>query len=232
MITIRKAEERGHFDHGWLDTYHTFSFDRYYDPHHMSFGSLRVINEDRVAPGHGFPTHSHRDMEIITYVMEGELAHQDSMGNGSIIKPGEVQRMTAGTGVAHSEANPSTTESVHLLQIWIMPNARGLEPGYEQTMFADELKQGKLCLIASQNGRDDSVTIHQDADVYASKLANKESVKHQLRDKRQAWLQVARGQVSVNGVELKHGDGAAITGEQAVEVSGQTESEILLFDMA
>lgn len=232
MITIRKAEKRGHLDHGWLDTYHTFSFDRYYDPRHMSFGSLRVINEDRVAPGHGFPTHSHRDMEIITYILEGQLAHQDSMGNGSIIRPGEVQRMTAGTGVAHSEANPSDTEPVHLLQIWIMPKARGLEPGYEQTMFADELKQGKLCLMASQNGRDGSVTIHQDADVYSSKLANTESVTHQLKDKRQVWVQVARGQVTLNGIELKHGDGAAITDEQMIEVAGQTQSEILLFDMA
>ncbi|MDQ5846376.1 MAG: pirin family protein [Acidobacteriota bacterium] len=232
MITIRKAEERGHIDHGWLDTYHTFSFDQYYDPSHMHFGSLRVINEDRVAAGHGFPTHSHRDMEIITYVLEGGLAHKDSMGNGSIIKPGEVQRMTAGTGVAHSEANPSATQPVHLLQIWIMPNARGLDPGYEQKMFGDELKQGKLCLIASQEGSDGSVTIHQDADVYASKLDSGQQVTHALREKRKAWLQVARGAAAVNGVDLKQGDGAAISDEARIEVQGLEPSEVLLFDMA
>jgi redox-sensitive bicupin YhaK (pirin superfamily) len=232
MITIRKAEERGHLDHGWLDTYHTFSFDRYYDPSHMSFGSLRVINEDRVAPGHGFPTHSHRDMEIITYILEGGLTHRDSMGNGSVIKPGEVQRMTAGTGVAHSEANPSTTDAVHLLQIWIMPNARGLEPGYEQKMFSDEMKQNKLALIASQHGRDGSVTIHQDADVYASKLDAGERVVHTTAGDRQVWVQVARGSVRVNDTDLKQGDGAALTDETRVTVEGREPAEILLFDMA
>jgi quercetin 2,3-dioxygenase len=232
MITIRKAEERGHLDHGWLDTYHTFSFDRYYDPSHMSFGSLRVINEDRVAAGHGFPTHSHRDMEIITYVLEGGLAHRDSMGNGSVIKPGDVQRMTAGTGVAHSETNPSESEPVHLLQIWIMPNARNLEPGYEQKMFADDLKQGKLALIASQAGRDGSVTIHQDADVYASKLGTSEQVTHSPGADRKVWVQVARGSVRVNDVDLKQGDGAALTGEAKVEIEGREPAEILLFDMA
>lgn len=232
MITIRKAEDRGHFNHGWLDTYHTFSFDRYHDPRHMSFGNLRVINEDRVAPGHGFPTHSHRDMEIITYVLKGGLAHQDSMGNGSIIKPGEVQRMTAGTGVAHSEANPSATEPVHLLQIWIMPNARNLEPGYEQKMYSDELKQGKLCLIASEDGRDGSVTIHQDADVYAVRLDPGQQVIHSLESKRKAWVQVARGAVTVNGVELEQGDGAAISDEDTIEITGRESSEVLLFDMA
>jgi redox-sensitive bicupin YhaK (pirin superfamily) len=232
MITIRKAEERGHLDHGWLNTYHTFSFDRYYDPQHVSFGSLRVINEDRVAPGHGFPTHSHRDMEIITYVLEGGLAHKDSMGNGSIIKPGEVQRMTAGTGVAHSEANPSTDEPVHLLQIWIMPNAHGLEPGYQQKMFADELKQGKLCLIASADGRDGSVTINQDADVYSTKLDPQQRVTHRLGETRKAWVQVARGSVTVNSVDLKQGDGAAISDETRIEVKGREPSEVLLLDMA
>lgn len=232
MITIRKAEERGHFDHGWLDTYHTFSFDQYRDRRHMSFGSLRVINEDRVAPGHGFPTHSHRDMEIITYVLEGSLAHKDSMGNGSIIKPGDVQRMTAGTGVAHSEANPSADGPVHLLQIWILPHTHGLEPGYEQKMFPDDLKQGRLCLIASENGREGSVTIHQEADIYSSKLDTGQSVSHQLGDKRKAWIQVARGSVSLNGVELAQGDGAAISEESTLEVSGREPSEVLLFDMA
>lgn len=231
MITIRKAEERGHLDHGWLDTYHTFSFDQYYDPRHMSFGSLRVINEDRVAPGHGFPTHSHRDMEIITYVLEGGLAHRDSMGNGSIIKPGDVQRMTAGIGVAHSEANPSSSEPVHLLQIWIMPNARSLEPGYEQKMFSDEAKRGKLALIASENGRDGSVTIHQDANVYASKLDLADSVTHTIGEDRRVWVQVARGSVRVNGEHLKQGDGAAITDEETISIEGKEPSEILLFDM-
>lgn len=232
MITIRKAEERGHFDHGWLDTWHTFSFDRYHDPRHMSFGSLRVINEDRVAPGHGFPTHSHRDMEIITYVLEGGLAHRDSIGNGSVIKPGDVQRMTAGTGVAHSEANPSSSEAVHLLQIWIMPNARNLEPSYEQKMFSDDLKQGKLALIASQDGRDGSVTIHQDADVFASRLDRGQQVTHATGDDRKVWVQVARGSVRVNDVDLKQGDGAAITDEAKVEIEGREPAEVLLFDMA
>lgn len=232
MITIRKADERGHFDHGWLDTYHTFSFDRYHDRSHMSFGSLRVINEDRVAPGHGFPTHSHRDMEIITYVLEGGLAHKDSMGNGSIIKPGDVQRMTAGTGVAHSEANPSPDEPVHLLQIWILPHTHGLEPGYEQKMFSDELKQGRLCLIASEDGREGSVTIHQEADIYSTKLDAGEAVTHNLGEKRKVWLQVARGSVALNGIELKQGDGAAISDETTLEISGREPSEVLLFDMA
>ena len=232
MITIRRSAERGHIDHGWLDTYHTFSFDKYYDPRHMSFGSLRVINEDRVAAGHGFPTHSHRDMEIITYVLEGGLAHQDSMGNGSIIKPGEVQRMTAGTGVAHSEANPSTDEAVHLLQIWIMPNARGLTPGYEQKMFPDESKQGKLALIASQNGRDGSVTINHDTDVYASKLDAGQTVTHTIAGERKVWIQVARGSVRVNDVDLQQGDGAALTEETKVTVEGKEAAEILLFDMS
>jgi redox-sensitive bicupin YhaK (pirin superfamily) len=231
MITTRKAEDRGHFDHGWLDTYHTFSFDRYHDRRYMSFGSLRVINEDRVAAGHGFPTHSHRDMEIITYVLQGSLAHQDSMGNGSIIKPGEVQRMTAGKGVSHSEANPSD-EELHLLQIWILPHTHGLEPSYEQKMFSDDLKQGRLCLIASEDGRDGSVTIHQEADVYATKLDVGQSVNHQLADKRKAWLQVARGVVSVNGVELNQGDGAAISDESQLEITGREPAEVILFDMA
>jgi redox-sensitive bicupin YhaK (pirin superfamily) len=232
MITIRKSEKRGHLDHGWLDTYHTFSFDQYHDPRHMSFGSLRVINEDRVAPGHGFPTHSHRDMEIITYVLEGGLAHRDSMGNGSTIKPGDVQRMTAGTGVAHSEANPSSSDPVHLLQIWIMPNARGLEPGYEQKMFSDELKHGQLALIASLDGRQGSVTIHQDADVYASKLNAGERVTHTTGADRKVWVQVARGSVRMNDVDLNQGDGAALTDETNREIEGSGPAEILLFDMA
>ncbi len=232
MITIRKSQERGHINHGWLDTYHTFSFDKYYDPRHMSFGSLRVINEDRVAAGHGFPKHSHRDMEIITYILEGGLAHEDSMGNGSVIKPGEVQRMTAGTGVAHSEANPSANDSVHLLQIWIMPNARGLTPGYEQKMFSDEAKHGKLALIASQTGREGSVTINQDADVYASKLDAGQNVTHTTAGDRKVWVQVARGSVRVNDVDLQQGDGAGLTDETSVNIEGREPAEILLFDMA
>jgi redox-sensitive bicupin YhaK (pirin superfamily) len=231
MIKIRKSEERGHFNHGWLDTYHTFSFDQYYDPSHMHFGSLRVINEDRVAPGRGFPTHSHRDMEIITYVLEGGLAHRDSMGNGSIIKPGEVQRMTAGTGVAHSEANPSNTEPVHLLQIWILPKAQNLDPGYEQKMFADQLTPGKLLLIASENGRNGSVKITQDASIYAAKLESDQNVTHTLAGGRRAWLQVARGGVNLNGVELKQGDGAGITKETSLNINAREPSEVLLFDL-
>src|SRR4030095_5101006 len=180
MITIRRAAERGHFNFGWLDTYHTFSFDQYYDPSHMSFRSLRVINEDRVAPGRGFPTHSHRDMEIITYILEGERKHQDSMGNGSVIRPGDVQRMTAGTGVSHSEANPSREQPVHLLQIWIMPNAHGLTPGYEQKAFSEEDRRGKLRLVASPDGSDGSVRINQDARLYASILAKGQEGTHQL----------------------------------------------------
>ena len=232
MITIRKADERGHFNHGWLDTFHTFSFDRYYDPRHVNFGSLRVINEDRVAPGRGFPTHSHRDMEIITYVLEGSLAHRDSMGNGSIIKPGEVQRMTAGTGVAHSEANPSPDEPVHLLQIWIMPNAQRLAPGYEQKMFEDELKQGKLCLIASNDGREGSVTINQDANVYATTLDSGQTVSAHLPDGRRAWIQVARGAVTLNDLELNQGDGAAVDSETSLLLTGREPSEILVFYLA
>ena len=232
MIQIRKADERGHFDLGWLDTYHTFSFDQYYDPAHMSFRSLRVINEDRVSPGKGFPTHSHRDMEIITYILEGELKHQDSMGNGSVIRPGDVQRMTAGTGVAHSEFNPSPYEPAHLLQIWILPNQKNLEPGYEQKAFTKEDRQAKLCLIASPDGAEGSVRINQDARVYASLLAVGEAVRHDLGPQRHAWIQVARGSVTVDGEQLEQGDGAAISDELSLRVEGRDGAEILLFDLA
>jgi redox-sensitive bicupin YhaK (pirin superfamily) len=232
MITIRKAGERGHFNLGWLDTYHTFSFDQYYDPSHMSFRSLRVINEDRVAPGRGFPTHSHRDMEIITYILEGELKHQDSMGNGSVIRPGDVQRMTAGTGVSHSEANPSHENPVHLLQIWIMPNARGLTPGYEQKAFSEEERRGKLKLVASPDGSDGSVRINQDARLYASILDKGQEVTHQLGKDRHAWVQVARGSVTVNGQHLDQGDGAAVSGEPNVRVLSAEGSDVLLFDLS
>jgi len=232
MITIRKAEERGHFNHGWLDTYHTFSFDQYFDPAHMHFRTLRVINEDRVAAAHGFPMHSHRDMEIITYILAGALEHRDSMKNGSVIRPGDVQRMTAGTGVSHSEFNPSQTESCHLLQIWIMPNARSLPPGYEQKAFGMDERKQKLCLIASADGAEGSVTINQDARVYASLLDDGQSVAHTLAAGRSAWLQVAQGGLSLNGNRLKAGDGAGITSESRVEISAEQNSEFLLFDLA
>ncbi|HKP71842.1 MAG TPA: pirin family protein [Pyrinomonadaceae bacterium] len=232
MITVRKAAERGHFNFGWLDTYHTFSFDQYYDPRHMAFRSLRVINEDRVAPGHGFPTHPHRDMEIITYILEGALEHRDSMGNGSQIRPGEVQRMSAGTGVRHSEKNGSTDEPVHLLQIWIMPERQGIAPGYEQKMFEAEEKRGRLRLIASRDGREGSVTIHQDAQLYAALLEPGQEVVHQLPAERHAWLQVARGAVELNGQTLNQGDGAAVSRESQLVIAGRESSEVLLFDLA
>ncbi|HEV7397150.1 MAG TPA: pirin family protein [Pyrinomonadaceae bacterium] len=232
MIKIRKANERGHFDFGWLDTYHTFSFGEYHDSQFMGFSDLRVINEDRVAKQTGFPTHGHRDMEIITYVLEGALQHSDNMGNGSVIRPGDVQRMTAGTGVMHSEANPSETEPVHLLQIWILPASRGLKPGYEQKTFAPEEKQNQLRLIASNDGRAGSVTVHQDASIYAGMLTSDQSVSHQLGTGRNAWLQVARGSASINGTVLQQGDGAAINDEASLEITGLSDSEILLFDLA
>src|SRR5213593_2782593 len=218
MITIRKSEERGHFDLGWLDTYHTFSFDRYHDPAHMHFRSLRVINEDRVQPGQGFPTHSHRDMEIITYILQGALEHRDSMGNGSVIRPGDVQRMSAGTGVTHSEFNASKTEPVHLLQIWMFPERKGMKPSYEQKMFSEADKRSRLRLVASPDGRDGSVTIHQDNEMYATVLRKGETVRHELKPERHAWVQVARGSVKLNGQELAEGDGAAISEEKAIEL--------------
>src|SRR5450432_3110461 len=209
-MDIRHAGERGGANHGWLNTKHTFSFADYYDPKFMGYRSLRVINEDKVAPDKGFGRHPHADMEILSYVLEGELGHKDSMGNGSIIRPGDVQRMTAGTGVAHSEFNPSETDPLHLLQIWILPERQGLTPGYEQKRFDDEQKSGRLCLVASQEGRDGSVTINQDAALYTSLLSAGQEVVHKLEGGRQAWLQVARGAVAVNGINLDQGDGAAI----------------------
>src|SRR5436853_5538200 len=231
MITIRKSEERVHFCLGWLDTYHTFSFDQYYDFAHMHWRSLRVINEDRVAPGQGFPTHSHRDMEIITYILCGSLEHRDSMGNGSVIRPGDVQRMTAGSGVSHSEFNPSDSQPVHLLQIWIMPNARNLAPGYEEKFFSDEERQNKLRLIASPDGSDGSVKINQDARVYASIVEPGAKLTHDLKENRYAWLQVARGNISVNDVQLKQGDGAAINSEDSLVICANDRAEVLLFDL-
>jgi len=232
MINIRQSNERGGADYGWLNTRHSFSFDRYYDPRFMGFRSLRVINEDWVAPGQGFPMHPHRDMEIITYVLKGALAHNDSMGNGSIIHPGDGQRMSAGTGVRHSEANPSQADPVHLLQIWITPDRPGHAPGYEQKAFPEAEKRGKLRLIASPDGKDGSVKINQDASLYVSLLAPGQQVTHELTGGRYAWLQVAKGAVELNGKKLKQGDGAAVHDEQTLSIRGDEDSEILLFDLA
>ncbi|HYT49956.1 MAG TPA: pirin family protein [Pyrinomonadaceae bacterium] len=232
MITIRKSEERGHFDLGWLDTYHTFSFDQYFDPGHMHFRSLRVINEDRVAPAKGFPTHSHRDMEIITYILSGALEHRDSMGNGSVIRPGDVQRMSAGSGVSHSEFNPSQSEACHLLQIWILPNERNLTQSYEQKSFSEEERRGKLRLIASSDGGDDSVTIHQDARVFASLLDPNDSVTHRFGASRHGWLQVARGTLMIGDLQLNQGDGAAISNESEIEIAALDRAELLIFDLS
>jgi redox-sensitive bicupin YhaK (pirin superfamily) len=232
MITIRHAKERGHFDHGWLNTYHTFSFDQYYDPRFMGFRQLRVINEDFVAAGRGFPMHGHRDMEIITYILEGALQHEDSMGNGSIIRPGDVQRMTAGTGVRHSEKNASSGDSVHLLQIWILPDTVGLEPGYEQKAFSEDERRGQLRLIASNDGRNGSVMIHQDASLFASILGEGQSVKYDMDQTRYGWIQVARGAISVNGQRAGQGDGAVAMGESSLEIAAEEPAEILLFDLA
>jgi redox-sensitive bicupin YhaK (pirin superfamily) len=231
MIDIRRSAERGGGDFGWLKTQHSFSFDTYHDPRFMGFRSLRVINEDWVQAGHGFPLHPHRDMEIITYVLDGAIEHQDSMGNGSIIRPGDGQRMSAGTGVRHSEANASKTEAAHLLQIWILPDRRGHEPGYEQKAFPEAEKRGRLRLIASPDGSDGSVTIHQDAKLYASLLNPGQAVKHELGKGRHAWLQVARGAVELNGKSLTQGDGAAISDEQQLIVKATKDAEILLFDL-
>lgn len=232
MINIRKAKGRGHFNFGWLDTNHTFSFGDYYDPRFMGFRGLRVINEDRVQPGRGFPRHPHRDMEIISYVLEGSLEHKDSMGTGSVIRPGEVQRMSAGWGVTHSEFNHSKDEPVHFLQIWITPREQGIRPGYEQKAYAPEEKLGRLRLIASPDGRDDSVKIHQDTLLYATLLEPGQEVSHELGASRHAWVQVARGAVLVNGQLLEQGDGAALSDERAVTIVGQSPAEVLLFDLA
>ena len=232
MLTVRRSGERGHFDHGWLNTYHTFSFDQYYDPRYMGFRSLRVINEDFVAPGRGFPTHGHRDMEIITYILEGALKHEDSMGNGSVIRPGDVQRMTAGTGVRHSEKNQSNTERVHLLQIWILPDAENLTPGYEQKAFSDEERRGQLRLIASGDGRDDSVHLNQDVSLFASILDANQEVEREMDAKRYGWMQVARGSITVNGESAEQGDGVVVVGESNLKIRAQEPAEILLFDLA
>ncbi len=229
MIRVRKTAERGHFDHGWLDTYHTFSFGDYYDHAHMGFRSLRVINDDRVQPGQGFGMHGHRDMEIVTYVLEGSLQHQDSMGNGSIIRAGELQRLTAGTGVRHSEFNPSDKEGVHLYQIWLLPERNGLKPNYQELALSEEEKRGRFRLVASPDG---SMTIHQDARLYLASLLPGEAVSHEIERGRAAWLQVLRGSVKFLGNDLSAGDGAAITDENTVAVWATVPSEVLLFDLA
>jgi redox-sensitive bicupin YhaK (pirin superfamily) len=232
MIRVRKAAERGHFNHGWLDTYHTFSFGDYHDPAHMGFRSLRVINDDRVRPGHGFGMHGHRDMEIVTYVLDGELQHQDNMGNGSIIRAGELQHMTAGTGVRHSEFNPSDQKWVHLYQIWLLPERKGLEPGYEQVAVGEEQKRGRFCLVASPDGADGSLAIRQDARLYLAALLPGEGVAHEIQGGRAAWLLVLRGNVNLLGNALSVGDGVAVTGEKAIAVQAAASSEVLLFDLA
>lgn len=227
---IRRSNDRGHADHGWLQSNFSFSFAEYHDENHMGFENLRVINEDLVQPGTGFGTHPHRDMEIVTYILEGSLRHEDSMGNGSVIKPGDIQRMSAGTGITHSEFNPSDTEPVHLLQIWFLTAQKGITPSYEQKFFSTEDKQGKLKLIASQNAREDSITINQDVDIYAALLNGEESIEHTLQAGRKAWLQVARGSLKLNGTDLSPGDGVALD-EPNIKLSNGSHAEILLFDM-
>lgn len=232
MIRVRKSADRGHFDHGWLDTYHSFSFSGYYDPGHMGFRSLRVINEDRVRPGRGFGTHPHEDMEIVTYVLEGGLAHRDSLGTGSTIVPGELQRMTAGTGITHSEFNPSATEPVHLYQIWLLPEREGLEPSYEQKGFPPEGRLNRLALVASPDGSEGSLTIRQDARLFLATLEPDRGVSHALPPGRHAWLQMLRGNVVLNGLRLAEGDGAAVSEESALNIRSEGNSEVLLFDLA
>jgi quercetin 2,3-dioxygenase len=232
MMTLRKASERGHARHGWLDSHHTFSFADYYDPDHMGFRSLRVINDDRVEGGRGFGEHPHRDMEIISYVLDGALAHRDSMGTGAVIRPGDVQRMSAGTGVVHSELNASKTDEVHFLQIWLLPARRGIAPGYEQKTFSDADKRGRFRLVASPDGHDGSVTLHTDARVYASVVDAGESAELALAPSRHAWVQVARGKARVNGTELAEGDGLAISGETKLALEGIDKAEVLTFDLA
>ncbi len=233
MVTIRKSAERGHAQLGWLDTRHTFSFAEYYDPRHMGFRALRVINDDRVAPRMGFPSHPHRDMEIVTYVLEGALAHEDSMGNGSVVRAGDVQRMSAGTGIVHSEVNASPSEPLHLLQIWILPESQGLRPSYEQKTFSESEKSGRLRRIVSRDGAEGSVSVHQDVDLYAMVLGSRQAVRHTLRPGRHAWLQVAGGTLTLNGQALEAGDGAAVSDEVTLEVAGRADrGEALLFDLA
>jgi redox-sensitive bicupin YhaK (pirin superfamily) len=232
MIRIRRSADRGHFDHGWLDTHHTFSFSQYYDPQHMGFRSLRVINEDWIAPGQGFGTHGHRDMEIVTYVLEGALAHRDSLGSGGVLSPGELQRMTAGTGITHSEFNSSEAEPVHLYQIWLLPEREGLKPSYEQKAFPEAERRNRLRLVASPNGEDGSLTIQQDARLFLGSFEAGQEVTRPLLPGRHAWLQVLRGGVGLNGDTLAAGDGSAISGESALAIRAEGPSEVLFFDLA
>ena len=232
MISVRKAFERGHFDHGWLDTHHTFSFSQYYEPQHMGFRALRVINEDHVSGGKGFGTHPHEDMEIVTYVLEGSLAHRDSLGTGSVIRPGELQRMTAGTGIRHSEVNASPAAPVHLYQIWLLPEREGLEPGYEQKSFPEGERQNRLRLVASPDGREGSLTIRQDVRIFLAALEDGKSLSHALPAGRHAWLQVLRGGVDLNGHALASGDGVAVSDEAALLIRADGPSEVMLFDLA
>ncbi len=232
MINVRKALDRGYADHGWLKTYHTFSFSTYYDQRHMKFRSLRVMNEDVVAPGQGFGTHPHNDMEIVTYVLQGALEHKDSMGNGEALRPGEFQRMSAGSGITHSEFNPSSTEPVHLYQIWLLPERKGLEPSYEQKRFPEAERHNKLQLVASPNADAGSLLIHTDAAIYLSQMDLGKEIEHELVAGRHAWLQVLRGSVLLNGMELNTSDGAAVSEETALKIFATTNAEIMLFDLA
>jgi len=232
MITIRPADDRGHGQHGWLDTRHTFSLSDYHDSRHMGFGPLRVINEDWVEPGQGFATHGHRDMEIITYVLQGSLGHRDSLGNGSALRPGELQCMTAGSGITHSEFNGSDAEPVHLYQIWLLPDRQGLTPRYDQRAFPESERTGRWRVVASPDGRDDSLTIHQDAEVMLATLAGGDEVVHTLAPGRRAWLQILRGRVNVAGKPLAEGDGAAVEGEPSLKIHAEETAEVMLFDLA
>ena len=232
MLTMRRAEDRGHARFGWLDSRHTFSFGIYHDPRHMGFGPLRVINDDRVTPGAGFETHGHRDMEIVTYVLDGALAHKDSLGNGSVIRPGEIQRMSAGTGITHSEFNDSASDPVHFLQIWIVPDTLGLTPGYEQKPISLEARRDRFALLASPDGRNGSVTVHQDAWLWGALLSPEAAVKHALANDRLAWLHIAEGAAEVNGLYLETGDGLAVRDEPELAIEAIDTTDILLFDMA
>lgn len=231
MITIRPSAERGHVRYDWLDSRHTFSFDTYYDPKHMGFRSLRVINEDHVAPGKGFPMHRHENMEVITVIVKGKLRHEDDLGHGSVIGPGEVQRFSAGTGIRHSEFNPSDTEDVHLLQIWILPESKGLEPSYEQKRFDPAQYRGKLLLVASRDGREGSVTVHQDAALYLSEIDSGGTLEHPLTEGRHVWLQLIDGELSLNGEDLRAGDGAAVSEESLLRMEARSKATFLLFDL-
>lgn len=231
MLALRRADERGHANHGWLDSYHTFSFGSYYDPGHLGFSNLRVINDDTVAPGMGFDTHGHNDMEIISYVLDGALEHKDSMGNGSVIRPGEVQRMSAGTGITHSEFNPSSTEPVHFLQIWLEPNRTGVKPEYDQRHFPLEDRNGRFVLLVSPDGRDGSIATYQDAMLYGALLHAGVSLTHEIKEDRRAYLHVARGAVSVAGQRLEQGDGLKIQRQDNIEMIGVDAAELLLFDL-